>query len=66
MFMSQLGNGSIQGFAVSLAIGVVSSVFTALVVSRLIFDFGTDVLKEQKVSITWKKYGAAAIQGGSI
>jgi preprotein translocase subunit SecD len=52
-FMSQLGTGSIQGFAVSLAIGVVTSVFTALFVSRLIFDFGTDVLKQQKVSISW-------------
>ena len=41
IFLSFLGSGSIQGFAVSLAIGVVSSVFTALFVSRLIFDFGT-------------------------
>lgn len=53
LFLSQLGTGSIQGFAVSLAIGVCSSVFTALVVSRLIFDFGTDVLKNQKISIGW-------------
>ena len=54
IFLSQLGTGSIQGFAVSLAIGVVSSVFTALVVSRLMFDFNTDVLKRQKVSISWR------------
>jgi preprotein translocase subunit SecD len=54
LFMSQLGSGSIQGFAVSLAIGVVSSVFTALVVSRLIFDFGTETLKQTKVSIGWR------------
>lgn len=54
MFLSQLGTGPIQGFAVSLSIGVVSSVFTALVVSRLIFDTGTDVLKKQKVSISWR------------
>lgn len=53
IFLSQLGTGSIQGFAVSLAIGVVSSVFTALFVSRLIFDFGTDVLHSKKVSIGW-------------
>ncbi|MCR4580364.1 MAG: protein translocase subunit SecD [Treponema sp.] len=53
IFLSQLGTGSIQGFAVSLAIGVVSSVFTALFVSRLIFDFDTDVLKAKKVSIGW-------------
>ena len=55
LFLSLFGAGSIQGFAVSLSIGVVSSVFTALVVSKLIFDFNTDVLKKQKVSITWRK-----------
>ena len=53
LFLSQLGTGSIQGFAVSLAIGVVSSVFTALFVSRLIFDFSTDVFHAKKVSIGW-------------
>lgn len=55
LFLSQFGAGSIQGFAVSLSIGVVSSVFTALMVSKLIFDFNTDVLKKQKISITWRK-----------
>ena len=53
IFLSALGTGAIQGFAVSLAIGVVSSVFTALFVSRLIFDFDTEVLHAQKVSIAW-------------
>jgi preprotein translocase subunit SecD len=53
LFLSQLGSGPIQGFAVSLAIGVFSSVFTALFVSRLIFDFGTDVLHSRKVSVGW-------------
>ncbi len=53
LFLSQLGTGSIQGFAVSLAIGVVSSVFTALFVSRLMFDFSTDVFHAKKVSIGW-------------
>jgi preprotein translocase subunit SecD len=55
LFLSQLGSGPIQGFAVSLAIGVISSVFTALFVSRLIFDFGTDVIGGKNVSIMWKK-----------
>lgn len=54
IFLSQLGSGSIQGFAVSLAIGVISSVFTALFVSRLMFDFDTDVLHATKVSIGWR------------
>ena len=53
IFMSQLGSGAVQGFAVSLAIGVVSTVFTALVVSRLIFDFQTETLGKTKVSIGW-------------
>jgi preprotein translocase subunit SecD len=55
LFLSQLGSGPIQGFAVSLAIGVFSSVYTALFVSRLIFDFGTDVLHSKKVSVTWRR-----------
>jgi preprotein translocase subunit SecD len=54
MFLSQLGSGPIQGFAVSLAIGVISSVFTALFVSRLMFDFGTDVIGSKKISISWR------------
>lgn len=53
IFMSQLGTGSIQGFAVSLAIGVCSTVFTALVVSRLFFDFGTEVCHKKNISIGW-------------
>jgi preprotein translocase subunit SecD len=53
LFLSQLGSGPIQGFAVSLAIGVFSSVFTALFVSRLIFDFGTDTGSD-KISISWR------------
>lgn len=54
IFLSQLGSGPIQGFAVSLAIGVVSSVFTALFVSHLMFDMGTDVMKSKKLSISWR------------
>ncbi|MDR3174311.1 MAG: protein translocase subunit SecD [Treponema sp.] len=53
LFLSQLGSGPIQGFAVTLAIGVFSSVFTSLFVSRLLFDFGTDVLGSKNVSVSW-------------
>jgi preprotein translocase subunit SecD len=53
LFLSQLGSGPIKGFAVALAIGVFSSVFTALFVSRLIFDFGTDVMGSKKLSVGW-------------
>ena len=53
LFLSQLGTGPIRGFAVALAIGVFSSVFTSLFVSRLMFDFGTDVLRSKNLSISW-------------
>ena len=53
LFLSQLGSGPVQGFAVTLAVGIVSSMFTALFVSRLIFDFGTEVLKQSKLSLGW-------------
>ena len=34
----QFGSGPVKGFAVTLGIGILSSLFTALVVSRLLFD----------------------------
>ena len=34
-----MGTGSIRGFGITLTIGVAASLFTALVVTRLIFDF---------------------------
>ena len=37
-----MGTGSIKGFGVTLTIGVAVSLFTALVVTRLIFDFLLD------------------------
>ena len=52
--LSQLGRGPIQGFAVTLSVGIVSSMFTALVVSRLIFEFATDTLRIRKLSIGWR------------
>jgi preprotein translocase subunit SecD len=53
LFLSQLGSGPIRGFAVSLSIGVFSSVFTALFISRLIFDFSTDVFGSKGLSVSW-------------
>jgi SecD/SecF fusion protein len=34
-----MGTGSVKGFGIALTIGVAASLFTALVVTRLIFDF---------------------------
>lgn len=53
VFLSQLGTGPIQGFAITLAVGIVCSMFTALYVSRLVFDVGTDVFKRKKLRIGW-------------
>ncbi len=53
VFLSQLGTGPIQGFAVTLAVGIVTSMFTALFVSRLAYDFAADVLGRTKLSIGW-------------
>jgi SecD/SecF fusion protein len=43
-----MGTGSVKGFGVSLTIGVAASLFTALVVTRLIFDFlvGRNIVKK--------------------
>jgi preprotein translocase subunit SecD len=35
----QFGTGPVKGFAVTLSLGVIASLFTALVLSRLIFDY---------------------------
>ena len=35
----QFGSGPIRGFAVTLGIGIISSMYTALVVTRLVFDY---------------------------
>jgi preprotein translocase subunit SecD len=42
----QFGTGPVKGFAVTLSLGVIASMFTALVLSRLIFDY---VLMGRKV-----------------
>ncbi|MBN1524638.1 MAG: protein translocase subunit SecD [Spirochaetales bacterium] len=47
--------GSIQGFAFTLCVGIVTSFFTALFVSRILFDFSTDVLRSSKLSISWRR-----------
>jgi SecD/SecF fusion protein len=42
MVLFQFGTGPIQGFAVTLSVGVVTSVFAALVVSRGLLDFAVN------------------------
>ncbi len=45
------GSGPIKGFAVVLSIGIVASMFTALVVTKLIFDYLIYVRKIERLSI---------------
>ena len=53
--LALFGNGAIQGFAITLAWGIVCSLFSALFISRLIFDFNTDILKCKNLAIMWRK-----------
>lgn len=55
IFLSQLATGPVQGFAYTLAVGIVSSMFTSLFVSRLLFDIGVEALKLKSLSISWRK-----------
>ncbi|MDX9972231.1 MAG: protein translocase subunit SecD [FCB group bacterium] len=41
LVLMQFGTGPVQGFAVTLCIGIVTSVYTALIVTRAMFDFLT-------------------------
>ena len=39
LFLFQFGTGPVKGFAVTLSIGIVTSMFTAIFVTRIIFDY---------------------------
>lgn len=39
LVLFQFGTGPVKGFAVTLSVGIISSMFTAIFVSRLVFDF---------------------------
>jgi len=47
----QFGTGPIRGFALTLSIGILASMFTALVVTRVIFDYLTSKFALKKLSI---------------
>lgn len=47
----QFGSGPVKGFAVTLAIGIVASMFTAIFVSRTIFDTVFSLRRVTKLSI---------------
>ena len=49
--LMQYGSGPVRGFAVTLCIGLVWSMYTAIVVSRLVYDFVTSKYRVQTLSI---------------
>ncbi len=51
LVLFQFGSGPVKGFAVTLSMGVVSSLFTALVLSRSIFEYFLVHRKIKKLSI---------------
>jgi preprotein translocase subunit SecD len=50
-FLYQYGSGPVQGFAVTLIVGILSSMFTAIVVTRMFFDYATISKKVETLSI---------------
>jgi preprotein translocase subunit SecD len=51
LVLFQFGTGPVKGFAVTLSLGVVASLFTALVLTRAIFDFFLIHRKIRTISI---------------
>ena len=51
LIMFFVGTGPVRGFAVTLSLGVVASIFTAVVVSRLVFDYILNTQKVKTISI---------------
>ena len=51
IILFQFGSGPVKGFAVTLCIGIVSSVFTAVVGTRVVYDFMLSKRRLQTVSV---------------
>jgi preprotein translocase subunit SecD len=51
IFLFQFGTGPVKGYAVTLIIGIMASMFTAVFVSHLIFDLTVSGKKGKKLSI---------------
>jgi len=51
LVLYQFGTGPIKGFAVTLCLGIIASLFTALVLSKSIFDFILTSKQSSKLSI---------------
>ncbi len=54
LVLSQLGSGAIKGFANTLAVGIASSMFSALFVVKLMYDASLS-RKNSHLSISWRR-----------
>jgi preprotein translocase subunit SecD len=55
LVLTQMAKGAIQGFAVTLVVGNLATLFSAVFVSRLIFDFNVEVLKVKRILVSWRR-----------
>jgi preprotein translocase subunit SecD len=51
LVLLQFGTGPIKGFAVTLSIGILASMFTAIVVTRFVFDYVLSRVRVKRLSI---------------
>jgi preprotein translocase subunit SecD len=51
LVLFQFGTGPVKGFAVTLSIGIIASLFTAIFITRLIFDYLIIERGMKKISI---------------
>jgi protein-export membrane protein SecD len=51
LFLFQFGTGPIKGFAITLSIGLIANMFTAVLFTRMIFDFILSRRKIERLSI---------------
>ena len=62
--LSQFGIGPIKGFAITLFIGILSSLFTSLYITRNIFFFMAYGINIKKIPLGF--YRKKAIEGGAL
>jgi len=51
MVLFQFGTGPVKGFAVTLTVGILASMFTAIFVTRIVYDYFIWNRKVKKISI---------------
>lgn len=51
LVLYQFGTGPVKGFAVTLSIGILASLFTAIVVTRFVFDYVLSKVRVKRLSI---------------